>query len=495
MNRDEFEVCLEKDCPHCQFARKRLAAELLDLYSCMGLNSDSKKLTLRNHLLRTAGRRTDVPFETELEKLTKEQNTSEKCANVRIFGQKGSGMSFDTLGGFPKDSSRTETAKAEKHAGGVATVSETTLKRSSVLNPAAMVGGPKPEELAAADIPLTDERDKIIDELLTFISKIDTDTCAEAYQRFGKRWFALSEYPGVPFIVRIHAILENIFTHDGISNADATVLFQMVDDEEKRTVSREITLTDAQMEVLMRPFHRSSTEKDVPCVPLPEPTEGWRKKPVVILAVQMDRAFSVRTREGDVLNGIVGDWLIKGVRGELYPCGDEIFKATYERAAKDFYCTFCKKRSYWAEECCGFDMIYFKEPENPVREDEQQAAGDAEKRVSANSQEGSRREIPTLQRDRGGDEERGCASRDAEDAPAVPIRSNPVPRSETSPAAKGFDKTDYTEERKIADDVGSRMNWKGTRATESVRTSVRLMTIDAARAGRILGRAEMEGLL
>ena len=39
----------------------------------------------------------------------------------------------------------------------------------------------------------------------------------------------------------------------------------------------------------------------------------------------------VTTLEGDMLAGNT-DWIIKGVQGELYPCKDEIFKATYEKA-------------------------------------------------------------------------------------------------------------------------------------------------------------------
>ena len=26
-----------------------------------------------------------------------------------------------------------------------------------------------------------------------------------------------------------------------------------------------------------------------------------------------------------------GDWIIRGVKGELYPCKDDVFQATYER--------------------------------------------------------------------------------------------------------------------------------------------------------------------
>ena len=39
----------------------------------------------------------------------------------------------------------------------------------------------------------------------------------------------------------------------------------------------------------------------------------------------------VRTLEGE-LRGQPGDWLIRGVAGELYPCKPEIFDAIYERA-------------------------------------------------------------------------------------------------------------------------------------------------------------------
>jgi len=82
----------------------------------------------------------------------------------------------------------------------------------------------------------------------------------------------------------------------------------------------------------------------------------YRKKPVVVDAVQFrgDNAhalidfddsfkpieapsrisvssfgFTVFTLEGDMF-GAVGDWLIRGVKGELYPCKPDIFEATYE---------------------------------------------------------------------------------------------------------------------------------------------------------------------
>jgi hypothetical protein len=76
----------------------------------------------------------------------------------------------------------------------------------------------------------------------------------------------------------------------------------------------------------------------------------FRKKPVVIEAIQWtgnnmtdvlmfmvpgvepdaeDRINVIKTLEGDMSIG-VGDWIIRGVKGELYPCKPDIFEATYE---------------------------------------------------------------------------------------------------------------------------------------------------------------------
>lgn len=42
-----------------------------------------------------------------------------------------------------------------------------------------------------------------------------------------------------------------------------------------------------------------------------------------------NETIKIRTLEG-VMTAQQGDWIIKGVKGEIYPCKDEIFKATYE---------------------------------------------------------------------------------------------------------------------------------------------------------------------
>lgn len=80
----------------------------------------------------------------------------------------------------------------------------------------------------------------------------------------------------------------------------------------------------------------------------------FRKKPVVVDAVRWtgsngseimdflgyelpwrtnpDDTLTIPTLEGDHL-ARPGDWIIRGVQGEFYPCKPEIFKATYEPVA------------------------------------------------------------------------------------------------------------------------------------------------------------------
>lgn len=76
----------------------------------------------------------------------------------------------------------------------------------------------------------------------------------------------------------------------------------------------------------------------------------YRKKPVVIEAVHYDGRFPLEFLKDDeqvrnaadgtgaleivtlegVMRATVGDWIIRGVKGELYPCKPDIFDATYE---------------------------------------------------------------------------------------------------------------------------------------------------------------------
>jgi len=79
----------------------------------------------------------------------------------------------------------------------------------------------------------------------------------------------------------------------------------------------------------------------------------FRKKPIVIDAIQWnggnlsevatlggareyEQEFTedyliIHTLEGD-MKADKGDWIIKGVSGELYPCKPDIFEKTYEPA-------------------------------------------------------------------------------------------------------------------------------------------------------------------
>ena len=45
-------------------------------------------------------------------------------------------------------------------------------------------------------------------------------------------------------------------------------------------------------------------------------------------------ALLIPTLEG-TMRADVGDWIIRGVQGEFYPCKSDIFEATYERVADD----------------------------------------------------------------------------------------------------------------------------------------------------------------
>lgn len=88
--------------------------------------------------------------------------------------------------------------------------------------------------------------------------------------------------------------------------------------------------------------------------------DKFRKKPVVIEAIVFDgttdcadtimewqalfsdshhrimfqpsrKVLKIPTLEG-VMEAMVGDWIIKGVKDEFYPCKPDIFEATYESA-------------------------------------------------------------------------------------------------------------------------------------------------------------------
>jgi hypothetical protein len=60
----------------------------------------------------------------------------------------------------------------------------------------------------------------------------------------------------------------------------------------------------------------------------------YRKRPVVVEAVQLAQKTTIHTLEGDMV-GNPGDWLITGVNGEQYPCKPDIFEKTYKPCPDD----------------------------------------------------------------------------------------------------------------------------------------------------------------
>ena len=57
-------------------------------------------------------------------------------------------------------------------------------------------------------------------------------------------------------------------------------------------------------------------------------TKGSKR--VVFISAVNENDLIVVTLEGD-MTANVGDWIIKGVKGEVYPCKPDIFEKTYER--------------------------------------------------------------------------------------------------------------------------------------------------------------------
>lgn len=54
------------------------------------------------------------------------------------------------------------------------------------------------------------------------------------------------------------------------------------------------------------------------------------KRPIVIHAQQISEEFRVNTLEGNYKQGKPGDYLMRGVDGELYICDQAIFEKTYD---------------------------------------------------------------------------------------------------------------------------------------------------------------------
>lgn len=50
----------------------------------------------------------------------------------------------------------------------------------------------------------------------------------------------------------------------------------------------------------------------------------------VTLSAHTTSIIEIETLEGN-MKASIGDWIIKGVKGEIYPCKPDIFEKTYEK--------------------------------------------------------------------------------------------------------------------------------------------------------------------
>lgn len=66
--------------------------------------------------------------------------------------------------------------------------------------------------------------------------------------------------------------------------------------------------------------------KSIACPPGPEWFFEAERKDIIQLAGDV---LHIKTLEG-VMQAHPGDWIIRGIKGELYPCKPDIFAATYE---------------------------------------------------------------------------------------------------------------------------------------------------------------------
>lgn len=57
------------------------------------------------------------------------------------------------------------------------------------------------------------------------------------------------------------------------------------------------------------------------------PTGSWWRQ--VVTPNGMECRLIIKTLEGD-MEASPGDWIIRGVKGEFYPCKPDIFAATYD---------------------------------------------------------------------------------------------------------------------------------------------------------------------
>jgi len=81
------------------------------------------------------------------------------------------------------------------------------------------------------------------------------------------------------------------------------------------------------MKFRKRPVHIEAMQwtRDVPMIALQDFTNN------LVRLNDVDEEFFVYDRLHDTwVKFVYGDWIIRGVQGEFYPCADPVFRETYE---------------------------------------------------------------------------------------------------------------------------------------------------------------------
>ena len=80
-------------------------------------------------------------------------------------------------------------------------------------------------------------------------------------------------------------------------------------------------------------FRKKPVEIEAWCFNAETPPPPWLHNDLRVRFVRDGddevKAVDIKTLEG-TMTAQPGDWIIKGIKGELYPCKPDIFEATYE---------------------------------------------------------------------------------------------------------------------------------------------------------------------
>jgi hypothetical protein len=108
---------------------------------------------------------------------------------------------------------------------------------------------------------------------------------------------------------------------------------------------------------------RADPAADAAAPTQPKGQSEFTKKPMKIQAIRITKKIEIATREG-TLYGYPGEWLITGIQGEQYPCGDAIFKQSYEPTGPD-KCSYCEYGGKNNRHCDTWEVCIFEWKEAP----------------------------------------------------------------------------------------------------------------------------------